>query len=329
MTDLPLPAGPLHISTAAFPADQRLAMWREIYGRTIAKFDIEPINNMPFSAGVTLRSLPGLGVASGHRSDARYRMTRELAAKSNDNLIFALVTNGVGVISQQGREATIGVGEALLMSAIEPSVSTLHSAGRFVTLSVPRDAISPMIVDAGSMLVRPISRHNEALRLLTDYLGILKQSDRLSRPELQRVVVTHIHDLLASALGATQDAAILAEQRGIRSARLRAIMVDIVENLGRRELSITNVALRHRVTPRYIQKLFWSEGTTFTAYVLERRLAEANRMLGDPRFASYTISDVVYKVGFGDLSYFTRAFRRKYGTSPSDARAMARHVAEE
>jgi AraC-like DNA-binding protein len=143
------------------------------------------------------------------------------------------------------------------------------------------------------------------------------------------VVVTHIHDLLASALGATQDAAILAEQRGIRSARLRAIMVDIVENLGRRELSITNVALRHRVTPRYIQKLFWSEGTTFTAYVLERRLAEANRMLGDPRFASYTISDVVYKVGFGDLSYFTRAFRRKYGTSPSDARAMARHVAEE
>jgi AraC-like DNA-binding protein len=329
MTDSPLPSGPLQISTDAFPAHQRLAMWREIYGRTIAKFDIEPINNTPFSAGVTLRSLPGLGIASGYRSDARYRMTRELAAKSGDNLIFAVVTNGVGVISQRSREATIGVGEALLMSATEPSVSTLHSAGRFLTLSVPRDAISPMIVETGSMLVRPISKHNEALRLLTNYLGIFKQSGGPSRPELQRVIVTHIHDLIASALGATQDAAIIAEERGIRSARLRAIMFGVVENLGRRDLSITNVALRHRVTPRYIQKLFSGEGTTFTAYVLERRLSEAHRMLSDLRLANCSISDVAYKVGFGDLSYFTRAFRRKYGASPSDIRAMARPAVEE
>ena len=69
-------------------------MWREIYGRTIAKFDIEPINDMPFRAGVTLRSLPGLGIASGHRSDARYHMTRELAAKSSDKskLCFVSIT---------------------------------------------------------------------------------------------------------------------------------------------------------------------------------------------------------------------------------------------
>jgi len=251
-------------------------------------------------------------------------MTRELAAKSADNLIFAVVTNGAGIISQHGREATIGVGEALLMSATEPSVCTLHSEGRFLTLSVPRDAISPMVVEAGSMLVRPISKHNEALRLLTGYLGMLKEADKLSKPELQRLAVTHIHDLLASALGATQDAAILAEERGIRSARLRAIMFDVVKNLGRRELSITSVALRHRVTPRYIQKLFESEGTTFTEYVLEQRLIEADRILSDPRFADRTISDVAYKVGFGDLSYFSRVFRRRFTMTPSDAREQAR-----
>ena len=324
MTTPLLPFAPVTISTDAFPAGRRLAMWREIYGRTIANFDIEPINDQPFRAGVTLRSLPGLGVASGHRSDARYHMTRELAAKSSDNLIFAVVTNGVGVISQGGREATIGAGEALLMSATEPSISTLHSGGRFVTLCVPRDAVSPMIVEAGSMLVRPIRGHGEALRLLMGYLGLLNEVDQLSGSGLQRMVVTHIHDLLATALGATQNAAMLAQERGIRSARLRAIMLDVAENLGNRQLSVTSVALRFNVTPRYIQKLFEGEGTTFTEYVLERRLLEANRLLSDWRTAGNFIGDIALEVGFGDLSYFNRSFRRRFGMTPSDAKQRAR-----
>jgi hypothetical protein len=48
-----------------------LELWREIYDRTLANFygravgdlDIEPINDQPFRAGVTLRQLPGLGTA--------------------------------------------------------------------------------------------------------------------------------------------------------------------------------------------------------------------------------------------------------------------------
>jgi AraC-like DNA-binding protein len=324
MTAPPSPSAPLHISTDAFPAHRRLALWREIYGRTIGKFDIEPINGQPFRADVTLRSLPGLGIAAGERSDASYRVTPELAAKSPDNLIFAVVTKGTGTISQRGREATITAGEALLMSATEPSISTLQSGGGFLTLVVPREVISPMVVEASSMLVRPIPRNTEALRLITSYLGVLREADTLSEPELQRKVVTHIHDLLASALGATQNAALVAQERGIRSARLRAIMFHIIENLFNRELSVTGIALRFNVTPRYIQKLFESEGMTFTEYVLERRLLEANRLLNDSGAAERSIADVAFKVGFGDLSYFNRTFRRRFGMTPSDARQQAR-----
>ena len=105
-------------------------------------------------------------------------------------------------------------------------------------------------------------------------------------------------------------------------------MFDIVDNLEKRELSITNVALRFSVTPRYIQKLFESDGTTFTEYVLERRLLEANRLLSDSRLAKRSISDVAFKVGFGDLSYFTRAFRRRFGMTPSDVKEQARRESD-
>jgi AraC-like DNA-binding protein len=174
------------------------------------------------------------------------------------------------------------------------------------------------------MLSHRIARDHDALGLLRSYLGILKETDKLSTPDLRRSVVVHVHDLIALALGATRDTATLAEERSIRSARLRAMMLDIVENLHRPELGVNAVAKRHGVTPRYVQRLFEREGTTFTAYVLEQRLAEAYRMLLDPHRDMRQISEIAYKVGFSDLSYFARTFRRKYGASASDIRAAAR-----
>jgi len=36
------------------------------------------------------------------------------------------------------------------------------------------------------------------------------------------------------------------------------------------------------------------------------------------------ITAVAYDVGFGDLSYFYRVFRRRFGATPSDIRAQAK-----
>jgi AraC-like DNA-binding protein len=43
--------------------------------------------------------------------------------------------------------------------------------------------------------------------------------------------------------------------------------------------------------------------------------------LSDARFARHTIAALALRAGFADLSYFNRAFRRRYGVSPSDIRA--------
>jgi len=47
-------------------------------------------------------------------------------------------------------------------------------------------------------------------------------------------------------------------------------------------------------------------------------------MLIDARFSDRTVSSVAFEAGFGDLSYFNRAFRRRYGATPSDVRANSR-----
>jgi AraC-like DNA-binding protein len=134
----------------------------------------------------------------------------------------------------------------------------------------------------------------------------------------------HIHDLLALAIGATRDAAEVAKSRGARVARLRAIKEDIVDRLEQPDLSVAAIAARHRIKPRWVQRLFESEGTTFTEYVLAQRLARAHRRLTDPRHAGLKIGAIALDVGFGDLSYFNRVFRRRYGMAPSELRAIAK-----
>jgi AraC-like DNA-binding protein len=110
---------------------------------------------------------------------------------------------------------------------------------------------------------------------------------------------------------------------GIRAARLHAIKSDILENLRQRSFSIHGVASRHGITVNYVRQLFAAEGITFTEFVLQKRLAAADLMLRDPRYADRSISAVAFEVGFGDLPNFNRAFRRRYGMKPSDVREKA------
>jgi len=49
-------------------------------------------------------------------------------------------------------------------------------------------------------------------------------------------------------------------------------------------------------------------------------------MLSDPRFSDRTIGSVAFDVGFGDLSYFNRTFRRHYGATPGEIRQSAREL---
>jgi AraC-like DNA-binding protein len=242
----------------------------------------------------------------------------------NDDVVLHIQETGRRTISQLGRQAIIGAGSALLSSNSDVSTIVLPTPARFVTIGVPRKlmlALAPGLEDA---FVRPLPSNPSILRLLLNYANVLEDEDTQWTPELQHAVAAHIHDLCALAIGATRDAAEIAMGRGLRAARLRAIKADIVRNLRDGDVSIAALAVRHRVTARYIQRLFESEGTTLSRYVLGQRLVQVHRMLVNPHLAHRAISTIAYDAGFTDLSTFNREFRRLFGATPSDVRAAMR-----
>jgi len=194
---------------------------------------------------------------------------------------------------------------------------------RLLGCRVARSEVAALVgrLDDAPMCLVP--RDTEALQLLVTYARSIAESVPLATPELQRIAVSHMNDLMAAIVSALRGGRAIAEGRGIAAARLRAIMIDICAHLGDGHLSAAEVAHRQRVSARYVHKLFEKEGLTFSSFVCDQRLVRAHRLLSDTRLADRTIGAIAFDVGFGDLSYFNRTFRRRYEATPGEVRNSA------
>ena len=306
----------VRFATTDLPEKDRIALWREQYGRLSMKLDMEPLDEAQFECTVVARTLPGVQMMLTAMSPVRITRTREFLAENNGDLIFILNQTGSVTARARGRDLLLRPGDALLMNTSEVKVFDRHSHGGSLSFRIPRSILSSIVADVDDVVMQLIPQETEVLKMLAGYAAPLFNDIALGTPEFRRTAVNHLHDLVALALGATHDATDLANGRGMPAARLRMAKSYIIENSNRRDLSVGGVATHLGLTARNLQRLFENEGTTFSEFLLSQRLSRAHRMLTEPRLAQNPVGAIAYDAGFGDLSYFNRSFKRRYGATP-------------
>jgi AraC-like DNA-binding protein len=309
----------LRFSTSDLPEGERLSFWSDFFANQFVHCDVEVADDEPFHAEAEVLIWPGLQALWSKETAMRYSRSAKQAADGNDSLVLLIRQTGLSVISQRGHDVTLGIGDSVAFLGAEPASASVSNI-ECLALVAPRAALIPMVGDVESKTMRRIAGDCEALRLLKGYAGLLRGGPSLAIPEVQQLAVTHIYDLIAVVLGATQEGTQVAAGRGIRAARLRAIKADVLQHIGSSDLTIAAVARRQSLSPRYVHMLLEAEGLTFSQFVLDQRLTRAYRMLKEPRLRLMTISTIAFSVGFGDLSYFNRSFRRRFGATPSELR---------
>ena len=106
-----------------------------------------------------------------------------------------------------------------------------------------------------------------------------------------------------------------------RVVRMSVIRAYIQTRIGDPALCLADVAAHAQISTSYVRKLFAAEGAKFSAHVLETRLEMVARALTDPATRGAPVSAIASACGFNDVSYFNRAFRKRYGCTPSDWRS--------
>jgi|GEM_PF-1007031 len=251
-------------------------------------------------------------------------------ARERDEVSFNISLSGRAGVQQDGSEYRLSAGTGFLSLFDNPEHVHLVPAEEdyeSLTLVLPRGILATAGVDTDRVLQRPQLCGSPAMRLLAAYVQNILRDPEPVAPEMTATLSSHICDLAVLAMGAAGDDAAEAAQGGLRAARLDAIKKDIIGRIGRRGISLEEIAICHGISPVYVQKLFEMEGTNFSAFVMAQKLDKARRMLCSHRYTALNISAIAYESGFNDLSHFSRSFRKRYGLSPSDLRYNARRSA--
>ena len=89
----------------------------------------------------------------------------------------------------------------------------------------------------------------------------------------------------------------------------------------REPMTLADAAAQAHLSPNYFSERFRElTGTPFQVYLQERRLRFARSLLAS---TGLTVTEVCHAAGFNSLSHFGRAFRRRYGESPSRRRSLS------
>jgi AraC-like DNA-binding protein len=310
---------PLRFSTREIPERERMLRWREEFGQSMLHVDIRPLSEVPFQAEAILRPLTGLRMLSLRGSPMHLQRAQANLADSDES-IGMIVNFNASKISQRGRNVVLGPGEAVALLHAEPAAVT-YSSGSHLALVLPRDALASRVKDIDSVTMRLIPRHSEALRLLVSYLRLVLEKAVLATPELREAVATHVQDLAALSLGEHPPVG-ESSASAVVVARRATALDHITSSFQDAELTLATVARDLRISPRYLQRLLETSGTSFTAVVNELRLQRAFTLLTEVGGGERRISDVALQVGFSDISHFNRLFRSRFGDTPRSVRGQ-------
>jgi len=95
-------------------------------------------------------------------------------------------------------------------------------------------------------------------------------------------------------------------------------IIDYVDKNMDKDLSLTVIADTLHYNPAYLSRLFKKiNGVNLTDFILDARLNRAEHLLRQSNELVYVIAKLT---GFESSQYFAKAFRKKYGRSPTDYR---------
>jgi len=297
---------------------QAYEAWREGICRGFCRLDVGPAEADYIDCHNEFVLLHSVAIAMPKGSSARFARTRDLLDDGCDDIVLISATSGNVHITQGSKTIDLTAGQMCMAEMNVVGAVDLNKTGGFTTTRFPRHLLLQVAPSAEMQLARPLG-HDRALSMMIErYTALCKELAGELDPLGQKTTMQHLTDLVGHFVETTAGPKKPAGQHDLSMARLDLVKAEILEKLDRADLTIDAVARANGLTTRQAQRMFASSGTTFTDFVLEQRLLLSRRLLLQESARHRKISDIAFTVGFNDLSYFHRSFKKRFGFTPSD-----------
>jgi len=249
------------------------------------------------------------------------RWTRSASTMGRDGMdhyMIQLYERGGQNLSDGRVEAEQSEGDLAVYDLARP-VEATTDAFTNLSLIVPRELLAESLRMPDDQHVRTLSAADPTVALLRDHMISLKNlSPRMTDAQAAAIVPATIQ-LAATCLNASvRDTP--GGEAGIAFAALTSARRLIEANLGEEHLTPDWLTRQLGMSRAKLYRLFEPLGG-IAHYIRERRLRRALLELADDETRNRPIYDIALTAGFSSETAFGRAFRQRYGVTPSDVRA--------
>jgi len=307
---------------------QQFAFWREVCCEAFVALDpVTEHRATGFRGRVDLMEL-GSSTRTRVKSERQLISRRDHEIRRNPvSFYFAnFQRRGTCIVRQDGRETRVCAGEFSIVDTTRPYFLDFRDDWDVLSFRIPRAALIARLDDATTSTARCVSGTSTLGLIATEFaVSLAHAGEPLAAPAALSLEGA-LHDLIAVALRATPE--VCERSRGAaRQMMRRAIERHIDTNLADPALGPDSIASRFGLSRRSLYLLFEdSDSSGLSGRVREQRLARAADDLQAER--SCSVLEVAMRWGFGDLSHFSRLFKRRFGASPGAwrSRGQARPV---
>jgi AraC-like DNA-binding protein len=293
-------------STEHVGPSERRAFWSRIGVENRHRPVIHP-DPAAFSGALLFRSYGALSVAQVTATQDAGQ-SWDISLQDAEHVFVQIQDAGASDVEQDGKRVRLDAGALTMLLGSRPYTISFAET-RFLILKLPLPRIAARIGDP-ARLVSTYTAARDA-ELLAGFLHTIVAQDPVVRgPSWDDAV----GDVLVDLVAVTYHGAAGPTASRTMGEHWQRTMRDFVDrHITDPALGAPMIARRLGVTARYVQMVFASLGTTMSAYIVERRVNLAAKLLAE---GCEHVADVAFRVGFSDLSHFYRSFRRRYGASP-------------
>lgn len=319
----------ISFDSADLPGDERLRRdrWVDSLSSGYVRLRADARPNVPFDGQLKIMLLGQAAIGRIYGTvQTISRGAAEIAIENTDNAVL-LLNSGTDemLVEQSGKSVACTAGAAVLIEQCVPStinVSAQHHCN-FMAIQLPRQQLRGQTCNVEDRFMAPIPASASAPALAYAYVEtLLKLSGAAEQADIPRFAADHIADLVVAAV-ALKTLHQETQAPSLRAARFETVRRELDRNFMMPGFSLTALARRLLVSPRYVQALFSEAGTSFTDELTTRRLMRAHEMLASPHYAHMKVMDVAYECGFPTVSHFHRIFRRHFDATPGEVRDRA------
>lgn len=211
-------------------------------------------------------------------------------------------------VRQSNREHTAAAGQLVLIDSSVPYVIDLPEPGELISLAIPREWLIkhfPQASDRTASTIQPTTISHLLCRQMLELTRMANVDEHQG---------VHISNVLVSMLSESLAERPMSVERS--SSRLRALQKLIANNFSDPDFGPSKAANLAGIALRTLHMEFAQSATTFCAELTNFRLTQARELLKQTE-PSPLIYQVAKDCGFKSAEHFSRSFRLRFGSAPS------------